>query len=200
MLSAKALNRLLLFYKTFVMNENYTNHAKYAIAFVPEDPVYSKVSQLKEYVSSNYRCQSDSLPQITLIKPFDWEENKEYLLVDSIKKFVTTQFPVDIDLTGFGINKDEKVYIKIENEDPIKKMQWNLRNHFDTSIRVGYSEADNYNPHVCFGCTDTSKASIKKAWEEFKNKYFEASFIGSKISLIKTTQAGYEIAAQFELE
>lgn len=182
------------------MNENFTNHAKYAIAFVPEDPVYSKVSQLKEYVSSNYKCHSDSLPQITLIKPFDWEENKEYLLVDSIKKFVPTQFPVDIDLTGFGINKDEKVYIKIENEDPIKKMQWNLRNHFDTSIRVGYSETDNYNPHVCFGCTNTSKASIKKAWEEFKNKYFEASFIGSKISLIKTTQMGYEIAAQFELE
>jgi 2'-5' RNA ligase len=70
----------------------------------------------------------------------------------------------------------------------------------NTSIRVDYSETDTYNPHVCFGCTNTSKTAIKKAWEEFKNKYFEASFIGSKISLIKTTQMGYEIAAQFELE
>ncbi len=182
------------------MNEYYSNNVKYAIAFVPEDPVYSKVTQLKEYVRSNYKCNSLSLPQITLIKPFDWEENKEYILVDSIKKFVSTQFPVDIDLTGFGINKDEEVFIKIENEDPIKKMQWSLKNHFDTSIKVEYSDADNYNPYVCFGCSNTSKVALKKAWEEFRNKYFEASFIGSKISLIKTTLSGNEIAAQFELE
>ncbi len=182
------------------MNENLTYNTKYTIAFVPEDPIYSRVSKLNEYVRSNYKCNGLTMPQITLIKPFDWEEDKEYILVDSIKKFVSSEFPVDIDLTGFGINKDEEVFIKINNDNSLIKLQNNLKNHFDTSIKINYNESDTFNPNVCFGCSNTSKASIKKAWEEFKNKYFEASFIGSTISLIKTNEHGNHIAAEFNLE
>lgn len=185
------------------MNSTDTGQQTYAVAFIPADPIYSEVKQISQYIRKQYRSGKMQTPEprIPIINGFNWSDSKEYLLIDALKRFASQQFPIDIDLQHFGYKRNENIFIRLVQENEIKKLRMNLMNHFDTTIRVEYNDTDtqNFEPYVSIGCENLPKTTVNRAWNEFKDRHFEASFIGSRLALIKKHDATDDVVAEFDL-
>lgn len=185
------------------MQELDSNKHTYSVAFIPSDPVYSEVKQLSQYVRKQYRAARMSMPEprIALIDGFNWTDNKEYLLIDALKRFASNHFPIDIDIQHFGYRRNETIYVRLAQESELINLRTHLKNHFDTTIRVEYLEDDNkeYVPCISIGCETLPKTTVNRAWNEFKNRHFEASFIGSRLALIRHEKENSNVVAEFDL-
>src|SRR5438093_1910642 len=90
----------------------------YAMAIIPGDPVYSQLVAYKNRLAENCTMaysHQHFFPHIEIFPAFNWSINKEYLLVDCMKKYVWNCFSFDIELNGFDISKDKsELYLKVD--------------------------------------------------------------------------------------
>lgn len=191
------------------MNQiEHTNHdntgQQYAIGIVPVEPVYGKLNQLKESLKEKYKLDTDinSPPFLELVMPFNWDDKKEYILVDCLKKFARQHFSVELDFEGFE-KREQNIRLHMPGQEALQKLQLDLKNHLDIHLRLQYhpSEPQPYTASQAIGLDERSKNMIKRAWEELKDMHFSASFIANNFSLLKLNPEGHwQVMATFELE
>ncbi|MES2727672.1 MAG: hypothetical protein V4643_11260 [Bacteroidota bacterium] len=187
------------------MNSNIINrHAfSYCIALVPPEPSLGKLKQLQTDLASLYKipCNQNFQPCILLIEPFIWDNKKEYLLTDALKKFAHNHFSVEIEVNGF-LNNEKAVQLNILEKPVLNEIQKQLKFHLDMHLKLIYgpSEPEIYHPYLDLAFSKKSKLGTKKLVQKLQDFEFNVHFIANNFSLFRYETDHYKQIADFYLE
>ncbi len=173
----------------------------YFIAIVIPLPFGSEVTTIKQHFSDRYKSKAAlrSPPHITLHMSFEWNEEKEARLVESLQKYSLTCSAVQIRFRNFGCFPPRVIFIEIEKSAQLDGMQNNLQRFCKQELNLfnaNYKELP-FHPHVTVAFRDLKKADFTKAWEEFASKKFEGEFTLQELSLLKHNGKSWDVLHQF---
>lgn len=174
----------------------------YFIAITPDDVVSKEVVALKNHMASTYssRAALTSPPHITLYPPFKMDSEKENAIINSINDFVKEKKSFSFKLNGFGCFKPRVIFINPEKSNELNMLQQQLLLHLKTSINLYDSQNERtYHPHMTIATRDLQKEYFFKAWDEFQNKKFNATFNVDSIVLLKHNGKNWLIYKIFRL-
>ena len=176
---------------------------QYFVAIVPPSPIYEEALQQKEYfkVKYNSKASLNSPPHITLHMPFKWVEKNEDELVEELGRFALANTALTINLNGFSSFPPRVIFINIETTPELENLQKELHRHVKRKLNLfnaNYKELP-FHPHLTLAFRDLKKPNYQKAWEEFVNKNYQASFVADKITLLKHSGTVWEVFRHFKL-
>ena len=163
---------------------------KYFIAIIPPEPVFSETEKIKLEISQKYNNKSAlrSPPHITLHMPFEMKEEKEVNLIQKISDFSFSQ-SVKIQLQNYSCFAPKVIFIDVLKNETLNVLQKELVFHIKSSLNVfnQYEDKRAYHPHLTIAFRDLKKTDFYLAYEEYKNKSFEANFTANSFFLLKHT-------------
>lgn len=161
----------------------------YFIAIIPPEPVYSEAHQLKQYFNDHYNSKAalNSPPHITLHMPFKWKEAKEKILIDKLQTFASTRKSFEMKLNNFSAFEPRVIFIDVIKDDNLESLQKQLKRFCKIELNLFNADYKEFafHPHLTLAFRDLKKPEFYKAWEEFKDKKFEANFTANSITLLK---------------
>ena len=175
----------------------------YFIALIPPSPLKDEIQELKLEVKEKFNS-SHSLnapPHITLISPFRMDEEQEEELNALLQDFTRNVSPFEVCLNNFSTFPPRVIFIDVEKNPSLMEVQEKLE-----ALARSNSELFNYNyddrpyhPHLTLAFKDLTKSNFHKAWKEFKNRTFDASFEADALHLLKHNGEKWEAIADFPL-
>lgn len=175
----------------------------YFVAIVPVSPIYEQAQDLKLYFRDHYNSKAslNSPPHITLHMPFRWKEKKETELTTALQQFTQDQPSFDLQLKNFSCFSPKVIFIDVETNPMLNTLQKELHRFCKRSLNLfnaDYKEQPFY-PHLTLAFRDLKKPNFHNAWEEFKEKEFNATFKVEHITLLKHTGKVWLPFQQFSL-
>ena len=166
----------------------------YFMALVPPEPVKSLIHEMKMEFYKKYRFSHalKSPPHITLIPPFKWPVQDENRLVRFLKDFALQQAPFEISLDGYGAFKPRVIFLKINENEMLHNLYKSLTASFYPYFHLPSPPDRPYRPHLTLAFRDVTPAMFRKAWAEWKNKHFEATFKVEGICLLKHNRKNWD--------
>lgn len=162
---------------------------QYFLGLIPPSPIAEEIALLKEYFRDHYhsRAALNSPPHITLHMPFEWREDRESELVASISTFASRQSAFPLQLRDFGCFEPRVIFINVLPEPALDGMQSSLHRYCKTQLDLynALYQDRPFHPHLTLAFRDLKKSAFRTAWEEFKNRNFEAVFAVNAICLLK---------------
>ncbi len=159
----------------------------YFIAIIPPEPIYGEALALKHHFKDQYNSKAalNSPPHITLHMPFAWKESKEVDLINSLETFAAQQSAFKIQLNNFAAFEPRVIFIDVIKDDKLEALQKQLKRFCKTALNIFNADYKDlaYHPHITLAFRDLKKPEFYKAWEEFKQKKFEASFFEASFSV-----------------
>ena len=176
----------------------------YFVAIVPPSPIYEEAFEQKVYFKTKYNSKAslNSPPHITLHMPFKWVEKNEDEIVSQLTTFAHENSSVAIKLNGFSSFPPRVIFINVEITPELERLQKNLTRYFKRQLNLfnaNYKELP-FHPHLTLAFRDLKKPNYQKAWEEFVSKNYQATFLASKIALLKHSGSVWEIFQEFDLQ
>lgn len=176
---------------------------QYFIAIVPPSPVYDHAQELKNYFRDQYQSKAslNSPPHITLHMPFRWKEKKEQELIDALQTFTASFAPFNLELKNFSCFSPKVIFIDVGKNEVLTDLQQKLHRFSKRELNVfnaDYKEQPFY-PHITLAFRDLKKPAFAKAWEEFKDKEYTASFLVENITLLKHNSKVWQAFEKFNL-
>ncbi|MFC2126264.1 2'-5' RNA ligase family protein [Bacteroidota bacterium] len=171
----------------------------YFIAILPPESVQNEVTELKNYFLRKYEVRQalKSPPHITLHPPFNWPDNNEDKLKESLFKFAAKNVKFNITLNGFGAFKPRVIYIDVLRSQNLEilfeKIEYFLETtwEIDNQLRKGRK----FNPHMTIAFRDLTKEQFFQSWPEFKDKQYHRDFMAADISLLRHNGKFWDIIA-----
>lgn len=175
----------------------------YFIAIVPPSPVYDHAQDLKNYFRDNYHSKAslNSPPHITLHMPFRWKERKEQELTDALQRFTADFTPFTLELKNFSCFSPKVIFIDVNKNQHLSDLQQKLHRFSKREFNIfnaDYKEQPFY-PHITLAFRDLKKPNFTRAWEEFKDKEYSASFLVENIALLKHDSKVWQVFETFDL-
>jgi 2'-5' RNA ligase len=176
----------------------------YFVAIVPPSPIYEEAFEQKVYFKTKYNSKAslNSPPHITLHMPFKFVEKNEDEIVSHLRTFAHENSSVIVKLNGFSSFPPRVIFINVEITSELERLQKNLERYFKRQLNLfnaNYKELP-FHPHLTLAFRDLKKPNYQKAWEEFVSKNYQATFLASKIALLKHSGAVWEIFQEFDLQ
>ena len=176
----------------------------YFVAIVPPSPIYEEAFEQKVYFKTKYNSKAslNSPPHITLHMPFKWVEKNEDEIVSQLTTFAHENSSVAVKLNGFSSFPPRVIFINVEITPELERLQKNLTRYFKRQLNLfnaNYKELP-FHPHLTLAFRDLKKPNYQKAWEEFVSKNYQATFLASKIALLKHSGSVWEIFQEFDLQ
>jgi 2'-5' RNA ligase len=177
----------------------------YFIALLPNAEVGKEIIRLKQEFSDHYDARQALrvLPHITLQVPFTAKPVLESTLCMELADFAAAQSPFDIHLNGFGavhLKNRRVLYIHVE-KDPVlaglhSKLIGLLRKEFGfSSMLARYG----YNPHIPVALNDLKNRELEAAWDEYRNRPFEATFKVNNLYIFRHSGTSWEVLQKCRL-
>lgn len=172
----------------------------YLIAIVPHEDLRNEIRNLKLEMKERFNASHAlKVPaHITLQMPFRRDEAFEETLTNALDLFASEQKALDITLNGFDAFPPRVLFLKIENHQPIADLHSNLQQLLKKSL--GFTEKElvsRFHPHLTIATRDLRKKMFHKAWPEFKQRDFHASFTADKVHLLKHNGRHWELYREF---
>jgi len=176
---------------------------RYFIAIIPPEPICEELHQLKFLFKDRFSSKAslNSPPHITLHMPFEWKVKKEKLLKDKLTDFFCSAKPFEVTLRDFGCFEPRVIYTAIEKNDAMTELQKKLFKFCKAELNLFNAnfKALPFHPHVTLAFRDLKKPMFYKAWEEFMTRKLSATFLCTKITLLKYAGNHWEILHQLDL-
>jgi 2'-5' RNA ligase len=168
---------------------NKEGYCNYFIAIVPPEPIYSEALFLKNYFRDNFNSKGslNSSPHITLHMPFEWKESKENVLIEKLAAFVQEFSSFSIVLKDFKCFEPRVIFMGVDKTKELEVFQKELERFCKRTFQLFNAQYQDlpYHPHITLAFRDLRKPMFYKAWEEFKNKGYDATFLADRIALLK---------------
>lgn len=177
----------------------------YFIALLPTAEVGKEIIKIKQDFAEQYgpMYALKVLPHITLQVPFTADPSLERAFCEELTEFAKTQAPFEVSLNGFGTfpNKQNRVlFINVEKSETMSAMHRQLINFlrkefgFSTMLaRTGFT------PHVTVAFKDLEDAQFEKAWPEYENKEYKASFKVNNLYFLRHNGKSWEVLQKCKL-
>jgi 2'-5' RNA ligase len=177
----------------------------YFIALLPTAEVGKEIIKIKQDFAENFGpvYALKVLPHITLQVPFTADPALEKSFCDELAEFAKTQAPFEVSLNGFGTfpNKQNRVlFINVEKSETMGALHRQLINFlrkefgFSTMLaRTGFT------PHVTVAFKDLEDAQFEKAWPEYENKEYKATFKVNNLYFLRHNGKSWEVLQKCKL-
>lgn len=177
---------------------------QYFIALVPPSPVNDDALRLKNYFRDQYNSKAslNSPPHITMHMPFRWKENKENELVESLKSFCLGRPSFKLQLLNFGAFSPRVIFIDVVPSEKLTHLSKELHRFCKRDLNLfnaSYKDQA-FHPHMTLAFRDLKKPMFTKAWEEFQERKFSATFIVDKLVLLKHNGKVWEEFRHFDFD
>lgn len=173
----------------------------YLIALVPpedlRDKVYNLKLEMKERFNASHALKAPA--HITLQMPFRRDESGEATLIPALEEFAAVQNMFDIHINGFDAFSPRVIFLKIEEHAPIEHLHSGLQHCLKNDLNFPEKELINrFHPHMTIATRDLSKKMFHKAWPEFRDREFKASFTANNLHLLKHNGKNWDLFREFE--
>jgi len=158
---------------------------RYFIAIIPPEPIAGEIYKLKEYFRDQYNSKAslNSPTHITLHMPFEFE--KEDKLVQALKRFDFKSS--NIELNNFGCFEPRVIFVDVKKNNTLDDTQKKLTTFCKTELNLFNAQYRDqpFHPHVTVAFRDLKKPMFEQAWNEFKDRKYNATFECHGLSLMK---------------
>lgn len=172
------------------------------IAILPPLDIQRSVNEIKHHFAEIYKSKAalKSPPHITLQPPFYWEIERLDEIKRILRQFANKQTSFPIVLDGFAAFKPRVIYVDVHKTPELIAVQKELRELLESSLQIvdKVSKTRPFAPHVTVGFKDLSKTNFYNAWEEFKEKEFQAKFTATRLTLLQFKEKKWEINSEFD--
>lgn len=173
----------------------------YFIALIPPSPLKDEIQELKLEVKQKFNS-SHSLnapPHITLLSPFRLEDQNTEKLDQLIQDFSQEIKPFEVRLNDFSTFPPRVIFIDVVQSPKLmdiqKKLEELARKNADL-FNYNYAERP-YHPHLTLAFKDLTKSNFYRAWKEFEDRTFEASFTADALHILKHTGENWKVIRRF---
>lgn len=164
-------------------------YKKYFIAIVLPPPVFEEVEKIKHELYTNHHLKGAlrSPAHITLHRPFEWREEKENILLETLNTFKFDDKNIAIELTNFAFFEPRVIYIDVLPNTILVDLHKALKAFAKTKLGLlnEVNDLRGFHPHVTVAFRDLKKRTFYELKEEFAQKQFRASFNSNQISVLK---------------
>jgi 2'-5' RNA ligase len=185
----------------FILRPGLNNRSNlYFIALLPHRELGEKVRRIKERMKAQYGAGHalKSPAHITLQMPFKRSSADEALLEETLCRFAATEQPFILDLKGYSAFAPRVIFIKIVDPNPAIELHSRLKKVLLEDLHFQKDEVmKSVEPHITIATRDLTKAAFIKAWPEFKEEEFSASFDVRSIFLLKHNGRNWDILKEF---
>jgi 2'-5' RNA ligase len=173
---------------------------KYFIAIVIPEPFQTQLMDLKNVVKDKYTSKGAlrSPAHITLHMPFEWKEDKETVLVNTLQQFTFSE-NFNIDLQNFACFEPRVLFVDVMKNELLGKLQHELMGYAQNNLRLlnQVNDMRGFNPHVTIAFRDLKKDKFYQALDYFKNQTYSASFQAKSFCLLKHTGKEWLVNKEF---
>jgi 2'-5' RNA ligase len=161
---------------------------KYFIAIVLPSAILEEIESIKQKLYNLYNLKGAlrSPAHITLHRPFEWREEKEEKLIETLKNFSFNK-KFSIDLKNFNFFEPRVIFVDVLTNETLLELHKELKSFAQTELKL-FNEVNDlrgFDPHITIAFRDLKKPIFYDLKKEFENKEYSGSFNYSGFSLLK---------------
>jgi 2'-5' RNA ligase len=168
----------------------------YFMAIVAPQEVNATVLKWKQLMNDRFGCvvALRSPAHITLIPPFWLDEKEEHQLKNAIGEFSQSCVGFEIYLKNFSAFKPRVIYVGVEPNPELQSLHGRLEEFLVAKKQFPISKEERpLHPHVSIATRDLHKKTFREAWEIFREKKYESSWMASGISILRHDQKKWDV-------
>ena len=173
---------------------------KYFIAIVIPEPFQTELMELKNVVKDKFNSKGAlrSPAHITLHMPFEWKEEKEDVLVNTLKQFPFSE-SFNINLQNFACFEPRVLFVDVIKNELLEKLQRELMVYAQKNLGLlnQVNDMRGFHPHVTIAFRDLKKDKFYQALDYFKTQTYMASFQAESFCLLKHTGKEWLVNKEF---
>lgn len=175
--------------------------SKYFIAIVPPEPTFQKIELIKQQLFTQHGLKGAlrSPAHITLHRPFEWKEEKENELIETLSQF-TFNKRFSVELKNYNCFQPRVIFIDVKKNTDLNDLHLKLSGYARRQLSL-FNETEDmrgFYPHVTVAFRDLKKQLFYKLWDEFKVAEFDDNFSFSGFCLLKLNSK-WEIIREFSI-
>lgn len=178
------------------------NINEYLLIVQPHEDLYNKIMLIKQAFAQKYDCPlaAYTKPYITLINFVQWAM-QEQKLINRLKNIVATSNPFLIAINGFGSFPTHTIYANIQTKNNLISLVKSMK-PVQSILTLDAKNKPHFitEPHLTIA-RKLLPWQYEKAWLEYSNTAFTASFMVNELVLLKRQIdiKKYTIATSFPL-
>jgi 2'-5' RNA ligase len=168
----------------------------YFIALVAPKEINDDAMQWKNVMKERFDCSVAlrSPAHITLVPPFWMDESLENKLQNEIRDISQQQASFEINLKNFSAFKPRVIFVDVIANQLLQTLQAHLLQFLVKPNIFPIEKEDRpFHPHITIATRDLHKKSFHEAWEIFKEKTYEASWLVNSMSLLRHNQKNWDV-------
>ena len=171
--------------------------ALYFAAILPTAQIGEQVHHLKQDFKERFSASHAlKLPaHLTLLPPVWLKNEQEKQFVNAVEAVTKRQFPFSITLKDFGYFGQRAIFIDVKDHRPVKELHQNLLQGLNEFLP---SENVKLHPHFTLATRDLTRENFRSAWDEFRNRKFDAEFTATALTLFKHNGKVWEVLNVFD--
>jgi 2'-5' RNA ligase len=181
-----------------------TKASRFFVALLPPEDVQAEATAIKTYFRDHYQSQGAlrSPPHITLQPPFEWAQDDQERLWQTLAAFAQEHCPVPMTLSGFSAFPPRVIYINVAKTAALMALQPALMEHLATKLRIVDARSKNrpFSPHLTVAFRDLKPGAFRQAWPEFEQRPFYADFVVPELTLLIHSGQRWQIAQNFPFQ
>lgn len=161
---------------------------RYFIAILPPQELMQEIESIKIDFATNYQSKGakNAPAHITLHMPFLWKVEKEQQLLFALSELQQNNKTFKIQMNHFSHFDGRVIFIDVKMSDALIQLQKQVVNCMKQLFIFNQLEDKRgFHPHITVAFRDLKKEQFIKAWNVYKEKIFDKSFICSAFSLLR---------------
>lgn len=172
---------------------------KYFIAIVIPEPLYTEVETVKQNLFNEHALKGAlrSPAHITLHRPFEWKEEKENMLIDTLKTF-RFEHKFTLNLLDFASFEPRVIYVNVLKNDKLDELHQRLKLFTQKELKLlnEVNDLRGFHPHITVAFRDLKKPKFYELQKTFHEKQLRGNFAYTGFSLLKLEKK-WEVLCNF---
>lgn len=173
------------------------------LALLPPESLGEEIKELKQEFSDKYNSKRAlRLPaHITLVPPFRLTENRSDELFMILEDFCGRFSEMEVSLKDFGAFPPRVIFIEVGNPEVLRPFRDQLFTSLENFLPVEQLKTGrSFRPHITLATRDLSRRDFYLAWEEFKDRSFDALFSVEGLTLFKHNGKIWDNKTEFKFQ
>ncbi len=174
--------------------------AKYFVALVLEGEALAEIERLKHELYERFQLKGAlrSPAHITLHRPFEWREDREMQLINTLEAFEFGP-ALDLQIRDFAFFEPRVIYAALEKNEALEQLHQHLAQHCRRNLQLLNETEDlrGFHPHITIAFRDLKKPLFYTLKQEFESRKLKADVHFREISLLKLDKR-WEVLKNFK--
>lgn len=177
----------------------------YFIALLPPAELSERITAIKHEFAKNYGSLAalKVMPHITVQSPFKRSPETETEIHLRLEDFFESFSAFEIELNGFGCfnkpaPKNNVIFIDVVKNERLFQLHKTLMFFLQNELKFTPRETPYaFHPHITLAYRDLSRENFENAWEIYRQKKFNATFIADAAYLLKHDYRQWQVLSRF---